>query len=127
MVQNGFRSLICHQLELSESSRFITKFSTNERLFRYKRLNYGTNAAAEIFQHTLQQLHGLRGVRNIGDDIIVYGKTEQEHDENLDKCLQRLYDRGLRLNQSKCKFDSNTLEFFGQIFSEAGTQPDQNV
>ena len=78
-----------HQLELSDSSRIITTFSTNEGLFRYKRLNYGTNAAAEIFQHTLQQqLHGLRGVRNIADDIIIYGKTGQEHDEYLDKCLQ---------------------------------------
>ena len=38
-----------HQLELSESSRFITTFTTNEGLFRYKRLNYGTNAVAEIF------------------------------------------------------------------------------
>jgi hypothetical protein len=39
-----------HQLELHEDSRYITTFSTHVGLFRYKRLNYGTNAAAEIFQ-----------------------------------------------------------------------------
>ena len=44
-----------HQLELEENSRYITTFTTHEGLFRYKRLNYGTNAAAEIFQFTLQQ------------------------------------------------------------------------
>ena len=38
--------------------------------------------------------------------------------------MQRLYDRGLRLNHSTCKFHSGTLEFFGQIFSEGGTKPD---
>ena len=43
-----------HQLELDEASRYITTFSTNIGLFRYKRLNYGTTAAAEIFQYTLQ-------------------------------------------------------------------------
>ena len=114
-----------HQLELEESCRYITTFSTHEGLFRYKRLNYGTNAAAEIFQYTLQeQLQGLRGVRNIADDIIVYGNTRSEHDQNLEKCLQRLYERGLRLNKSKCSCLHKTLEFFGQIFSESGTRPD---
>ena len=114
-----------HQLELEEESRYITTFSTHLGLYRYKRLNYGTNAAAEIFQYTLQaQLQGLKGVKNIADDIIVYGTTREEHDENLDRCLKRLFDRGLRLNQSKCKFLNETLEFFGQIFSKDGCKPD---
>ena len=42
-----------HQLELDENSRHITTFSMHVGLYRYKRLNYGTNAAAEIFQYTL--------------------------------------------------------------------------
>ena len=113
-----------HQLELDEGSRYITTFSTHVGLFRYKRLNYGTNAAAEIVQFTLQQqLQGLTGVRHIADGTIVYGMTRQEHDI-IDKCLQRLFDRGLRLNQEKCSFLSRTLKFFGQIFSANGTQPD---
>jgi hypothetical protein len=114
-----------HQLELDEASRYITTFSTHIGLFRYKRLNYGTNAAAEIFQYTLQQqLQDLPGIKNIADDIIVYGKTRKEHDTNLDKCLQRLRDRGFRLNQTKCKFLTKTLHFFGQVFSADGIKPD---
>ena len=61
-----------HQLELDENSRPITTFSTHVGLYRCKRLNYGTNAAAETFQYMLQtQLQGLKGVKNIVDDIIV--------------------------------------------------------
>lgn len=68
-----------HQLELDEASRYITTFCTHSGLFRYKPLNYGTNAATEIFQYTLQaQLQGLKGVKNIADDI-VYGKTRDGH------------------------------------------------
>ncbi len=53
-----------HQLELDEESRYITTFSTHIGLVRCKRLNYGTNAAAEIFQYILQtQLKGLTGVK----------------------------------------------------------------
>eukprot|EP00795_Rhopilema_esculentum_P002482 gene2482-18144_t len=93
-----------HQLELSEESRNITTFSTQVGLFRYKRLNYDTNASAEIFQYTLQKaLQGLNGVQNIADDIVVYGATREEHDANLDKCLERLKNKGLTLNKSKCK------------------------
>ena len=72
-----------HQLELSEESRNITTFSTQLGLFRYKRLNYGTNASAEIFQYTLQKAQqGLNGVQNIADDFLIYGATREEHDSD---------------------------------------------
>lgn len=52
-----------HQLELTPSCRYITIFTTRTSLYRFKRLNYGTNSAAEIFQHRLQQvLRGIKGV-----------------------------------------------------------------
>ena len=67
-----------HQLELHPDSRFITTFSTHEGLFQYKRLNYGTNSAAEIFQNVLQQnLSDIRGVKNLVNDIIIHGKTQK--------------------------------------------------
>ena len=37
-----------------------------------------------MFQNTIcQTLQGLRGVKNLGDDIIVYGTFQSEHDDNL--------------------------------------------
>ena len=114
-----------HQLPLDEESRFITTFATHMGLYRYTRLNYGTNAAMEIFQHVLQQsLHGITGVFNLADDIIVFGSTRQEHDQALECCLARLRDRGLTVNPKKCKFLQPTIEFYGQIFSAQGTCPD---
>ena len=74
-----------HQLELHKQSRYVTTFSTHVGLYCYKRLNYGTNAAAEICQYTLQTaLQGLEGVKNIADNIMVFGSTRAEHDTNLD-------------------------------------------
>ena len=64
-----------HQLELDKQSRQVTTFSPHVGLSRYKRLNYGTNAAAEIFQYTLRTaLQELEGVKNTADDI-VFGST----------------------------------------------------
>ena len=64
-----------HQLELDESSRYITTFSTHIGLFRYKRLKYGSNAAAEISQYALQtQLQGLTRVQKRYSSLWRYKK-----------------------------------------------------
>ena len=80
-----------HQLELKESSRTVTNFSTHIGLYRYKRLNYGTRSAAEIFQETIREelTQDLNGVFNISDDIIVHGRDTREHDANLKAFLEK--------------------------------------
>ena len=88
-------------------------------------MNYGTNSAAGIFQHTLQQvLHGIKGVRNIADDILVFSATYEEHNTALEHCLQRLEASGLTVNLGKCVFLKHHLEFFGLVFSKDGISPD---
>ncbi len=82
-----------HQIELDEQSRQYTTFATHTGLYRYKRLMFGVSAAPEIYQHVVQQsLQGCPGVQNISDDIIVFGKTQQEHDHNLNTVLARIQD-----------------------------------
>ena len=67
-----------HQLELAPGSRYITTFTTHEGLCRYRRLNFGTNSAAEIDQQVLQRnLNDLPGVKNIADDVLIYGETKR--------------------------------------------------
>ena len=60
-----------HQIPLVEESRHITTFVTHKGLYRYTRLNFGTNSASEIFQHTIsEQLYNIRGALNISDDVV---------------------------------------------------------
>jgi hypothetical protein len=114
-----------HQLELHPDSRFITTFSTHEGLFQYKRLNYGTNSAAEIFQNMLQEnLSDMIGVENLVDDIIIHGKTRKSHDEALENCLKRLAALNLKVKGEKFEFLQHEITFFGLKFTAAGTKPD---
>ena len=55
-LRNGY-----HQLMLAPGkSRNVTTFTTHVGLRRYKRLNFGINSAAEIFQNTISTaLEGL--------------------------------------------------------------------
>lgn len=114
-----------HQLELHPDSRYITTFTTHLGLRRYKRLSFGISSAAEVFQNAIYQtLQGLKGVKNLSDDIIVYGTSQLEHDNNLRALFKRLKETGLTLNREKCEFNKTKLEFFGFIFSAGGVSAD---
>ncbi|XP_042148851.1 uncharacterized protein LOC121047922 [Ixodes scapularis] len=114
-----------HQLELDNESRTITTFATHNKLYRYKRLMFGINAAAEVFQETIRQvLNGIPHVLNISDDILVFGKTKDEHDQALQATLERLTENGLTVNPKKCLFAQKELCFFGHIFSASGIRTD---
>ena len=115
-----------HQLELKESSRNVTTFATHIGLYRYKRLNYGTRSAAEIFQETIREelTHDLKGVFNISDDIIVHGRDEKEHNVNLMALLKRSREKGVTFNRAKCEFRRDRVVYYGLMFSKDGVSPD---
>ena len=114
-----------HQLSLAEESRHITTFATHKGLHRYKKLNFGTNSASEIFQHVIgEQIRDIPNAINISDDIIIFGQTQADHDEALRAVFERFSHIGLTLNQSKCEFSQSQLTFFGLVFSGEGVSPD---
>ena len=79
-----------HELELGESSRYITTFSTHAGLFRYKRLLFRINAASEIFQNEIADLlRRIPGIKNLSDDIIIHGWDQTSHDNSLRSTLER--------------------------------------
>ena len=114
-----------HQLELDDTSRQYTVFSTHAGLFRYKRLNFGLSSASEIFQHTIQAVfQDLPGVLNVSDDILVFGTSKAEHDLRLHAVMQRLREVNLTLNKDKCVFAADRVTYFGHVFSADGISAD---
>ena len=88
------------QLELEEESQELMTINTHKGLYRYKRLPFGVASAPAIFQRTMEAtLQGLPMVSVYLDDILVSGKTQQEHLANLNEVLTRLESAGLRLKR----------------------------
>lgn len=67
-------------------------------------------------------LHGLTGIRRYMDDILVYGITDTEHDENLKKLLERLKVYNIDFNGKKSIFNVTELQFLGYHISINGIQ-----
>lgn len=112
-----------HQMELDEESRPITTFITHKGLFRYKRLLFGVNSAPEIFQQKVEELLSpCENCLNYIDDIIVFGETEEEHDGYLERVLKALKGNNVVLNEEKCVFEVQSLEFLGHKLSANGIE-----
>jgi hypothetical protein len=54
------------------------------------------------------------------DDILVYSKSTEDHEEHLRVTLQRLRDHQLYAKFSKCEFWINEVPFLGHVISSEG-------
>jgi hypothetical protein len=111
--------------ELDEEASLLTTFATPFGRYRWCRLPFGLNVSSEIFQKRLQQaLDGLDGVHCVADDIIVHAATVEQHDERMDKLLQRCSEKGIRLNKDKFNYRVDELKFLGHIICSDGLKVD---
>ena len=104
------------QIPLSPESALLTTFITPFRWFCYHQLPFGNpiTSAPEHFQkRMLSILSGVEGVLCMMDDILVHGKTQEEHDNCLLAVLQRIQRSILTLNKEKCFFSLHEVKFLG--------------
>ena len=112
-------------VKLDEASSYLTTFSTPFGRYRYLRLPFGISASSDFFQLKCNEIfEGLPGVTAIVDDILIYGRTRQEHDRNLWSVLDRAREKGIRFNSEKCTIGVNEVHFFGNIITDKGLKVD---
>ncbi len=113
------------QIPLSEKSSRLTTFITPFGRYRFLRLPFGITSAPEIFQKRIWQvLEGLPGQACHLDDILIFGRTQEEHDRNLEAGLSRLRGAGVTLNKEKCVLSKRSVKFLGHIIMSDGIKAD---
>lgn len=122
-IENAF-----HQIRIDDESSKITTFCTHRGLYKYRVLMFGLSTAPEIFRRVMHHhvLKGTCGAEAIMDDIIVTGRTLEEHDRNLKITLKALDDNNVRIKPQKCVFRQRSVEFVGHKFDEDGIRPIQD-
>ena len=66
----------------------------------------------------------LKGVVCLIDDVLIHGKTQEEHDCRLRNVLERIKLVGLTLNAEKCEFSKSSIKFLSLMINEKGVSPD---
>ena len=69
-------------------------------------------------------LSGLEGIVCQMDDVLIFGKTKEEHDIRLTKALDRIHSAGVTLNREKCMFGQNSIKFLGHVVNKYGISAD---
>ena len=84
-------------------------------------------SASEHYQQTLDRkvFYDLQNVRNISDVVIIWGKSQREHDFYLQKALQQIREHGLTLNKETCLFNRTKVTFFGMVLLIDGISADE--
>ncbi|XP_045541431.1 uncharacterized protein LOC123722914 [Papilio machaon] len=113
-AKNGF-----WQLKLNEKSADLCTFNTAFGRYKFLRLPYGISSASEVFHKKMyENFDDIEGVCLFVDDLLIYGKTQYEHDERLKRVLDRCRLINLKLNKEKCKFalmEIKYLESTGEL------------
>ena len=103
-----------NQIELGPESQRRLALSTNRGVLLQTRLPFGISSATGYFQDVLNQLTSDL------DDILISGKTAEDHLNNLRCLLKRLNDRGLRCRIQKCVFAQDSVTYLGHTISRDG-------
>ncbi len=116
-----------YNIPLHEDDKKFTAFCSPLGLHEYNRLPQGLCNSPATFMRMMLTVFGDQNFLSLLcylDDLLVFGKTEQESLERLEMVFRRLKDHNLKLSPSKCRFLRRSVKFLGHIVSEEGVASD---
>jgi hypothetical protein len=117
------------QVPVAEKDQCKTAFITPNGLYEFRRLPFGLNNAPSTFQRLMDKvLSRLKWHICLVylDDVLVFGRNFQEHQERLELVLMALEKTGLTLNVEKCVFATSRVEHLGHVIDGNGIRPHQD-
>jgi hypothetical protein len=96
-----------HQLKIRESYIPKTAFRTRYGLYEYTVMSFGLTNAPAYFMYLMNKVfmeYLDRFVVVFIDDILIFSKTMEEHEEHLRLVLEKLRSNQLYAKFSKCEF-----------------------
>jgi hypothetical protein len=106
-----------------------TTFTTRYGLYEYLVMSFGLMNAPAHFMYLMNYVFMPKldqFVMVFIDDILVYSKRMEEHEEHLWLVLQRLWEHQLYAKFSKCEFWIKEVPFLGHVVSPEGIAVDPN-
>ena len=116
-----------HQLRIRPSDIPKTAFTTRYGLFEYTVISFGLTNAPAYFMYLMNKVfmeYLDKFVVVFIDDILVYSKNEEEHEEHLRLVLQKLRENQLYAKFSKCEFWLDEVSFLFLVITNGGIAVD---
>ena len=116
-----------NQLRIRESDVPKTAFRTRYGHYEFLVMSFGLTNAPAAFMDLMNRVFRPyldRFVIVFIDDILVYSRSESEHERHLDLVLQTLRRHQLYANFNKCEFWLSRVGFLGHVVSADGIYVD---
>lgn len=116
-----------YQIPMNESDKEKTAFICPLGFYQFERMPQGISGAPATFQRVMEKTVGDMNFLEVLvylDDLIVFGRTLEEHEERLLKVLDRLQEEGLKLSLDKCQFGRTSVTYVGHVVSQDGIATD---
>jgi hypothetical protein len=116
-----------HQLRIRESDVPETAFHTRYGLYEYTIMSFGLMNVPAYFMYLMNKVfmeYMDKFVVVFIDDILIYSKTEEKHEEHLRMVLEKLRANQLDTKFSKCEFWLTQVAFLGHVISAGGVSVD---
>jgi hypothetical protein len=116
-----------HQLRIRDSDIPKIVFRTQYGLYEYTVTCFRLMNAPAYFMYLMNKVfleYLDKFVVVFIDDILVYSKTEEEHEEHLRLVLEKLRTSELYAKFSKCEFWLTQVAFLGHAISAGGVLVD---
>jgi hypothetical protein len=115
------------QVRIKEEDVEKTAFRTKTGHYEWLVMPFGLTNAPATFQRLVTKI--LKEFFNdcacvYLDDIIIYSKTPEEHQDHLRRVFQKLNENQLFAKLSKCIFYQSEVEFLGHIINKDGVHTD---
>ncbi|XP_073268753.1 uncharacterized protein [Populus alba] len=116
-----------HQLRIRNEDIYKTAFRTRYGHYEFLVLSFGLTNAPAAFMDMMNRVFRPfidKFVIVFIDDILVYSRSEEEHEEHLRLVLQTLRDHQLYGKFSKSEFWLESVGFLGHVVSKNGIEVD---
>jgi hypothetical protein len=116
-----------HQLKIRESDISKIAFRTRYGLYEYTVMSFGLTNAPAYFMYLMNKVfieYLDKFVVVFIHDILIFSKTEEEHEKHLRLVLEKLRSNQLYSKFSKCEFWLTEVAFLRYVISVGGVSVD---
>ena len=114
------------QLRMNENSRKYTAFSCEFGFFEWAAMPMGLKNAGASFQREMDELlkeYSGKFCDVYLDDIIIYSKSVEEHQNHLRIVFEKIRNASLKIKLKKCKFFETKIEYLGYVIENGTIRP----
>ncbi|GKA32595.1 putative reverse transcriptase domain-containing protein [Tanacetum coccineum] len=116
-----------HQLRIREEDIPITAFRTRYGHYEFQVMPFGLTNAPTVFMDLMNRVckpYLDKFVIVFIDDILIYFKNKEKHEEHLKIILHLLKEEKLYAKFSKCDFWLDSVQFLGYVIDSRGVHVD---